>query len=158
MACLMSVEIVATPSREADGPRWVVQFMRYGAIGFLSVLVLTVVVVALGHTVLPAFDPALDTATRASNLALCNAAGFLIANAAAYLGNRRYVFIPGRHSPWVEFGLFTAVSAAGFAAGLFAGPLMVRLYGLDSWLAQVLTVVSSGTCNFLMRKYFIFKG
>lgn len=132
--------------------------MRYGAVGFMSVVVLTVVVAALGYTVLPAFDPALDTATRARNLALCNAAGFLIGNAAAYLGNRRFVFIPGRHSPWVEFGLFTAVSAAGFIAGLFAGPLMIRLYGLGSWLAQVLTIASSGLCNFLLRKYFIFKG
>lgn len=95
---------------------------------------------------------------RARNATLNNFIGWLIANAVVYLLNARWVFQPGRHGKWLEFGLFTLVSFIAFLGGILGGPLLIRFFGINTHLSQVLFVITSTLVNYLCRKFLIFKG
>ena len=62
------------------------------------------------------------------------------------------------HHRVMEFFYFTVVSSVGFLAGLFAGPMFIRLYGIGTWTAQGMMIVASTLVNFVCRKFFVFKG
>ena len=157
------------PSRETLS-RWLqthdapvlVQFVKYGLCGVVSTLILLVVAMGLSMTVIPAMDwsvidgEPISDATRQRNLIINNLIAFPIANLAAYLLNIRLVFVPGRHSKGVEFGIFTAIAAVGFIAGLLGGPFLIKRYGIPSIVAQFLLMVTSALVNFVCRKFLVF--
>jgi len=139
-----------------------VQFAKYGAVGVVSTVILFAIAMTLSFTVFPAMDgmvvdglPITDQ-LRERNLIISNLIAFPIANTFTYFMNVRLVFTPGRHSPWVEFGLFTAVSLVSFLAGLIGGPKLIGWFGVPSITAQVSLMVTSALVNYLCRKFLIF--
>ncbi len=144
-----------------DAPAFV-QFGKYGVCGVASIVVLNVIVYLLGYTVLPAMEgmtvdgaPISDD-LRERNLILANVIAFLPSNVVAYTLNALWVFTPGRHSRWKEFGLFTFISAIGFFAGLLGGPKLIGWFGVSSHIAQLSLIVTSALVNYVCRKFLVF--
>ncbi|HCN79127.1 MAG TPA: hypothetical protein DIT13_18335, partial [Verrucomicrobiales bacterium] len=61
------------------------------------------------------------------------------------------------HSRTMEIVYFFAVGAISFAGGLAAGPWMIKVFGLNTLVAQLFMAVTSVLINFVCRKFFIFK-
>ena len=145
-------------SRDAPGT---VQFMKYVLCGLAATFITLVIVIALGATVLPAFDGLvgyeIPKEQRQFNLTLANLISFPFANVVVYFLNVFWVFTPGRHSRWREFWLFTSISAVSFGAGLFGGPLLIGWFNIPSWSAQLGFMVTSALVNFACRKFLIFE-
>jgi len=140
------------------------QFIKYGICGVAAVIVHNTVFYLLACSdFLPAMDHSLvdgnpiSDALRSRNSLINNFVGFLLANYAAYRLNVLWVFQPGRHSPLVEFGLFSLVSGIAFVGGSLGGPLLIKLCGIGTHLSQALFIVTSACVNYLCRKFFIFQ-
>ncbi len=88
---------------------------------------------------------------------LANFLAFPVGNGFAYLTNSKWIFRPGRHTPWREFALFSVISLVSFAAGLLGGPLLIS-EGLHIAVAQGGFVITSTLVNFLFRKFLVFGG
>ena len=145
-----------------DAPVFV-QFAKYGACGAISTVILFAIAMTLSATVIPAFEgmtwkgePITDE-VRANHHFLNNLIAWPFANLAAYLLNIWLVFTPGRHSRWVEFGLFTAISALSFGAGLLAGPLLISWFGIPTVVAQFSLMFTSALVNYVCRKFLVFE-
>ncbi len=143
-----------------DAPA-VIQFGKYGMCGVASVVVLLACTYSLTYTLLPAMEgmtvdgAPISDALRERNLMLANIIAFLPSNLTAYALNALWVFTPGRHSRWTEFGLFTGISAVAFAAGL-VGPKLIGWFGVSTHFAELSLVVTSALVNFVCRKFLVF--
>ncbi len=139
------------------------QFVKYGVCGVMAVVVHNAIFYALAYTRFPAIegmtigDQPLSDGLRARNVVICNSVGFAFANVVAYLTNVLWVFRSGRHHRVLEFVLFTLVALIGFVAGLAGGPLLIKLFGISTHIAQFLFVFTSVVVNYLSRKFLIFK-
>lgn len=133
------------------------QFIKYGACGAISTIILLAIAISLNHTVLPAYGPELSDSLRERNNTIANIIAFPIANTAAYILNVLWVFTPGRHSKWVEFSIFTAVSIFSFGAGLILGPKLIGWFGVPTGVAQLSLTVTSALVNYLARKLVVFE-
>ncbi len=139
------------------------QFVKYGLCGGLALITQLIVFYGLAYTVFPAIEgmivegQLISNDLRAKNATICNSFGFFFANLVAYFTNVLWVFQSGRHNRAVEFGLFTVVALIGFVAGLAGGPLLIKVFGISTHIAQLLFVVTSVIVNFLCRKFLIFK-
>ena len=111
------------------------------------------VVVMLGLSVVE-----VDVASRSINSMISNAIAFVCGNFTAYILNILYVFKAGRHNRFVEIVLFYLVSGTSALVGTALMGLLIRLYGLQTTYAFVANMVSAVAINYVMRKYFIFKG
>lgn len=134
-----------------------IQFLKYGICGFGALLVSQSVFFPLAIWVWPAFGTDIPNDVRWLHSLYSNIPAFIVGNFFAYFTNAKWVFTPGRHGKGVEFLLFTLVSSISFFVGLFAGPFLIRTYGISTLLAQLLMVVSSVLVNFVCRKFVIFK-
>ena len=153
-----------------SGPFW--QFVKYGAIGVMATLVQTGVFYLLATTSLKClgiddvavkhlgFAPAegLTDGVRAFRFSLATSAGFVIANVFCWLMNRWFVFRPGKFRWFVEFGMFFATSAIATVIALGVSSALIGWFGLMTTLAVLVEVVVSFMVNFLVRKFFIFRG
>jgi putative flippase GtrA len=141
-----------------DAP-WIIQFGKYGLCGAAALVVHNAIVIWLSHTsFLPAVESLVDDRDiRARNQFINNLIAFPFGTLAAYTTNALWVFTGGRHSRRREFIYFTVIGLASFLAGLAAGPLLVKLFGVPFTVAQLGFVVSSALVNFLARKFFVFK-
>ncbi len=136
-----------------------IQFIKYTICGVGSLTVTTVIFVALSKWgMFPALDSSLPNEVRALNSTYNNLISFFFGNIFAYVTNSMWVFTPGRHHRVLEFIYFTAVSTTGFTIGLLSGPLLIKMYGISTLVAQLLLIVSSTMVNFVCRKFFVFKG
>ena len=136
-----------------------IQFIKYGICGVGSLTITTAIFVALSKWgAFPALDSSLPNEVRALNSTYNNIISFFFGNIFAYVSNSLWVFTPGRHHRVLEFFYFSAVSTVGFVIGLLAGPLLIRMYGISTLVAQLLLIVSSTMVNFICRKFFVFKG
>ena len=135
-----------------------IQFIKYGICGVGSLTITTLIWRAVCTWFFPAFDDNLPKDVRALNSVYGNCIAFCFGNVFAYVTNSLWVFTPGRHHRVMEFFYFTVVSSVGFLAGLFAGPMFIRLYGIGTWTAQGMMIVASTLVNFVCRKFFVFKG
>ena len=147
------------------------QIFKYGVIGVLATAVNLVVAELCAAYVWPCLGPddlfvkycgfasaAVPDAARALLAVYCNLVGFFVANVLCWLLNRKFVFTPGRHGWLVEYALFLAGS--GFAilcgsAGIWA---LVRYQGMQTTYSFVVNVMVSVAVNFVVRKFFVFKG
>lgn len=147
------------------------QFIRYALAGGTATVVQTVVFYALAATCLkclagddwavriaglPAAE--IDNGVRAWRYAAATAAGFTVANLFCWYVNRRWVFRPGRHPVLVELGLFFGVSALAMAIATGGSSLAIRMFGMMTTMAMAMQVVAALAINFVLRKFFIFKG
>ena len=83
---------------------------------------------------------------------------FLISNLTAYVLNILWVFERGRHRWWVEVGLFYAVSGISWVVGSVLQTLLIGGWGLSTTVAFGANVVASMSINFVLRKFWVFKG
>lgn len=97
-------------------------------------------------------------ATRATRAVGCNLIGFFIANFICWLLNRKYVFTPGRHKWPIEYVLFMGGSTFAVVCGSVVIWLLVRFAGMATTNTFVINVAVSVAVNFVLRKYFVFKG
>ncbi|HBJ84351.1 MAG: GtrA family protein [Prosthecobacter sp.] len=136
----------------------VIQFMKYGICGVGSLIVGQSIWLALSVWAWPALDPDLPKEVRALHSTYNNVIAFFFGNLVAYITNSLWVFTPGRHHRVLEFFYFTLVSTVAFVIGLAVGPMLIRMYGISTLLAQLLLVASSVMVNYVCRKFFVFKG
>lgn len=135
------------------------QFAKYVVLGGVTTFVHLGLFTWFSHTFLPSHDylveGGMDDALQERNAIYSNLIAFPIAAVVNYILNIKFVFTSGRHSRWVEFGLFVGISFVSFSVGLFSGPFLISR-GLNPWIAQAGLVISSALVNFICRKFLIF--
>lgn len=148
-----------------------IQFVKYGICGGLATVTHTIVFALCAWLLLPALNPGdklvvwlhlpvpeISDAVRARNFFWNNWIAFLPSNLVAYILNRLWVFTPGRHHVLLEIGYFYAVSAVPIAIGVTLMSLLIKHLGFTTSMAYLVELVLAVTINFVMRKFFIFKG
>ena len=153
-----------------DAPPFV-QFVKYGLAGGLATAVHILTFFLVGFLLLPCVPaddivvrilglaaPAVEEALRARNAVWSNVAAFLVSNAVCYVVNRLFVFRPGRHHVALEFLLFFAVSAVSVGIGTVLIWILVDRFGVQTTYAFGANILSSLAINYVMRKFFVFKG
>jgi putative flippase GtrA len=95
---------------------------------------------------------------RARYALYSNVVAFFVSNTVCYLANRWFVFKPGRHHVVIEFLLFLAVSAVSMAVGTTLMVVLIRRFGMQTTYAFGANILSSLAINYVMRKFFVFKG
>lgn len=147
------------------------QFVKYGLIGALATAINIVVAGVCAGFVWPCLgaddlfvrfcgfpSATVSDAVRATRAVSCNLVGFFVANGVCWLLNRKYVFTPGRHHWFVEYVLFLAGSGLAILTGSALIWALVRFYGLQTAYSFAINVVVSVAMNFVVRKFFVFKG
>ena len=153
-----------------DAPPFV-QFVKYGLAGGVATATHILTFFAAGFLLFPCVTaddplvklfglaaPLVDEALRARNAVFSNLVAFMVSNAVCYIINRMFVFKPGRHPIVIEFLLFLSVSAVSTAVGTTLMGLLIRNFGIQTTYAFGANILSSLAINYLMRKYFVFKG
>ncbi|MDD5483431.1 MAG: GtrA family protein [Kiritimatiellae bacterium] len=148
-----------------------VQFLKYSLSGGVAVAVHIAAFYLFAWLVVPALKEddiivrvlhlttaAINDTVRARNAVINNWLAFIFSNFAAYILNVTWVFEPGRHRRWLEIGMFYAVSAISIAVGSAVMGLMIKYLGSSTTLAFGADIVAAAAINFVVRKYFIFKG
>ena len=147
------------------------QIAKYGVIGIFATIINVVVAELCAAYVWPCLSPedpfvkflgfasaSVPDADRASLAVLCNLVGFFVANVVCWLLNRRFVFKPGRHHWFLEWLYFLAGSGFAIACGSVAIWCLVRFCGIETSYSFVVNVLVSVAVNFVVRKFFVFKG
>jgi len=148
-----------------------IQFIKYSLSGCVAVAVHVVVFYLFSWLIIPALKEndivvrilhlsvgTINDAVRARNAVINNWMAFLFSNMAAYILNVIWVFEPGRHRRWLELTMFYAVSAISIAVGSAVMWLLVRFIGSSTTLAFAADIIAAAMVNFVVRKYYIFKG
>ncbi len=133
------------------------QFIRYGIVGVSATILDLIIFSVLSLWIYPSVDQELGNEVRAHRSTLNYTAAFFITTVYTYIINARFVFVPGRHSKVVEFGLFVAVSAVSFALGYFVIHYTITQHGTPTFVAKLASIVSSVLINYACRRFFIFK-
>ena len=149
----------------------VVQFCKYAFVGGLATLVHIVSFSFFAWKVFPCVGPndlvvrlfaleapVIDEAIRARLATQANACAWVLSNGFCYALNRAFVFKPGRLRPWAEFLAFSAVGGFSTAIGTSVMAWLVAALGMQTSVAFVANLVSSLAFNYVLRKFFIFKG
>lgn len=148
-----------------------IQFLKYSISGCVAVAVHIVVFYLFSCLLVPALKEddivvrglhltvaVINDTVRARNAVINNWLAFIFSNFAAYVLNIAWVFESGRHRRWVELTMFYAVSAISIAAGSAVMWLLVRFFGSSTTLAFAADIIAAAMVNFVVRKYYIFKG
>ncbi|MBB5039664.1 GtrA family protein [Prosthecobacter dejongeii] len=133
------------------------QFIKYGICGLGAFITHQVIWVALSFWAFPSIDSSIPDETRALNSTISNSIAVLFSTAVAYVTNILWVFKSGRHSRAVEIASFFGIGVISFGGGLLAGPWLIKMFGLNTLVAQLSMAVTSVLINFVCRKFFIFK-
>ena len=141
----------------ADKSNPLVQFAKYGLAGGIATATDLICFRFFALFLSPDIESNLPDTVRARNFVIDNLLAFGISNFVAYVLNVLWVFKPGRHSKWVEIGLFYAVSGTSVFIGILLGGLMIDHWGWDGNSAWFAKLVASMLINFVLRRYLIFK-
>jgi len=95
---------------------------------------------------------------RARNAAIDNFIAFMISNFVVYIINIYWVFESGRHSRWKEIGIFYLVAGASVAIGIGLQSFLIDYFGITTTLAFGAMILVCLMINYVVRKFFIFKG
>ncbi|MCR5751656.1 MAG: GtrA family protein [Kiritimatiellae bacterium] len=147
------------------------QIFKYGVIGVVATAINLAVAELCAAYVWPCLGPNdlfvkhcgfapsdVTDAVRATLAVYCNLVGFFVANIVCWLLNRKYVFTPGRHFWFVEWLLFLAGSGFAIACGSAVIWVLVRYHGMQTTYSFMVNVFVSVMVNFVVRKFFVFKG
>jgi putative flippase GtrA len=147
------------------------QFAKYAVCGALATAVDVLVFYLAATLLLPALGPgdpaarllglhaaALPESVRSMHFVWDKVIAAIFSNLTAYAANALWVFTGGRHSRVVEFALFSALSAAGFALGTALGWALIHWTGMSTTYAYAANGVVALAINFIARKFIIFKG
>jgi len=99
-----------------------------------------------------------DDSTRSRNSMIDNIMAFIFSNMVAYLINIYWVFEPGRHTFFVEIGLFYLVSCVSLVIGTSLMGYIIKRYGVRTTYAFATNIFMALMINYMMRKFIIFKG
>lgn len=148
-----------------------IQFVKYSISGCVAVAVHVVVFYLFSWLILPALESDdiavkilqlavadVNDSLRARNAMINNCLAFLFSNLVAYILNISWVFESGRHNRWVEIIMFYAVSAISVAIGTAVLGLLIKYIGSSTTLAFAADIIAAAMVNFVVRKYYIFKG
>ena len=148
-----------------------IQFCKYAAVGVFATLVNIATFSVFAWFVFPCitaddfvaklFDlvpPAVDEAARARLSAYCSVAGFVASDVVCYLINRAFVFKPGKLPMWLEFLSFTAVGAFAAFLGTALQAWLIAGFGAQTSVAFLVCILTALMFNYVLRKFFIFKG
>ena len=148
-----------------------VQFAKYGISGGFETLVSIIIFYLVAWKIFPSLQEKdlfvvaldltvteVDDVTRSLNSMFSNGVAFIFSNMVAYLINVFWVFIPGRHNRFVEIGLFYFVSGVSMIIGTSLMGFLIRHYGIQTTYAFAANIVSAVMINYVMRKFYIFKG
>ena len=148
-----------------------VQFVKYGLAGGLATVAHVLAFFLVGFLLFPCVTdndplvklfglvaPAVDEALRARHAVFSNVVAFFVSNTVCYLANRWFVFRPGRHHVVIEFLLFLAVSAVSMIIGTTLMGVLIQRFGIETTYAFGANILSSLAINYVMRKFFVFKG
>lgn len=152
-------------------PKLLWQVFKYGVIGVFATAIHLVVAELCAAWVWPCLGPGdlfvkhlgfspvdVTDAVRATLAVYCNLAGFFVANIVCWLLNRKFVFTPGRHGWFVEWLLFLAGSGFAILCGSAVIWALVRYNGMQTTYSFIVNVFVSVAVNFVVRKFFVFKG
>ena len=152
-----------------SGP--LVQFVKYGLSGGVATIVHIIIFHLAAWKIFPALQEndyavatlglsvaAVDVATRSLNSMLSNGVAWIFSNLVAFLLNIFWVFESGRHNRIIEIGLFYLVSGVSVVIGTGLMGFLIRYYNMQTTYAAIAYLVSAVLINFVMRKFFIFKG
>lgn len=153
-----------------DAPPFV-QFVKYGLAGGIATATHILTFFAAGFLLFPCVTaddplvklfglaaPLVDEALRARNAVLSNLVAFMVSNTVCYIINRMFVFRPGRHHVVIEFLLFLSVSAVSMTIGATLMGMLIKYFGIQTTYAFGANILSSLAINYVMRKFFVFKG
>ena len=131
------------------------QFVKYGMAGTIAVATHFLIFTLLNESIFPA-DLGRDGSERGWNFFWSFTIAFFIANFVAYYFNRRWVFQSGRHTRWVELGLFFAVSTLAYLLGTPLGSFLVARFPFNEYLVYFVVILASVLVNFVGRKLIVF--
>ena len=153
-----------------DAPPFV-QFVKYGLAGGVATATHILMFFLAGFLLFPCVTaddplvklfglvaPAVEEALRARYAVFSNIIAFFVSNTVCYIINRLFVFRPGRHHVVIEFLLFLAVSAVSTLVGTTLMGLLIQHLGIQTTYAFGANILSSLAINYVMRKFFVFKG
>ncbi len=148
-----------------------VQFIKYAIAGGIATLVNIALFYACALKLMPALtaaDPVakllhvhvglVSDAVRARNSIIDNGVAFLFSNLTAYLINIFWVFESGRHNRVHEILFFYLVSGISFALGSAIMGFLIHHFRIMTTTAFGANIIVSLLINYVLRKYFIFKG
>lgn len=148
-----------------------IQFLKYSISGCVAVAVHIVAFYLFSWLIMPALKEddivvkilnlsvtVMSDTVRARNAMINNCLAFIFSNFAAYILNVAWVFESGRHKRWLELTMFYAVSAISVAIGTVVLGLLIKYVGSSTTLAFAADIVAAASVNFVVRKYYIFKG
>jgi len=148
-----------------------VQFIKYGVAGGLATATHILAFFLVGFLLFPCVTPedplvklfGLDAPEvvadlRARYAVYSNIIAFFVSNTVCYLANRWFVFKPGRHHVVIEFLLFLGVSAISMVVGTTMMGVLIKQFGMQTTYAFGANILSSLAINYVMRKFFVFKG
>ncbi len=148
-----------------------VQFVKYGLAGGVATAAHILTFFLAGFLLFPCVTaddplvrlfglaaPAVEEALRARYAVYSNIIAFFVSNTVCYIINRLFVFRPGRHHIVLEFLLFLAVSAVSTLVGTTLMGLLIMRFGVQTTYAFGANIFSSLAINYVMRKFFVFKG
>lgn len=147
------------------------QIFKYGVIGALATIINFLVAELCAAYVWPCLGSedllvkyggfaaaSVSDVVRAKLAVYCNLVGFFIANGVCWLLNRKFVFTPGRHHWAIEYLLFLAGSGVAILCGSMLIWFLVGFYGLQTTYSFIVNIFASVSVNFIVRKFFVFKG
>ncbi|HOD99672.1 MAG TPA: GtrA family protein [Kiritimatiellia bacterium] len=148
-----------------------VQFVKYGLAGGIATVTHVGSFFLAGFLLFPCVGaddplvrlfnlaaPVVNEALRARYAVYSNLIAFGFSNTVCYLINRWFVFRPGRHHVVLEFLLFLGVSAISMTVGTTLMGLLIKYLGMPTTYAFGANILSSLAINYVLRKYFVFKG
>ena len=148
-----------------------VQFIKYALAGGIATGVHVLTFFLIGFFLFPCVNkedilvrlfrlkaPEVDEALRARHAVYSNVCAFFVSNTVCYVINRLFVFQPGRHSLVVEFLLFLVVSAVSMTIGTTVMGELIKRLRMQTTYAFGANLISSLAINYVMRKFFVFKG
>jgi len=166
----MNIKLILTQLTQRKASL-LIQFLKYSISGCVAVAVHIVVFYFFSWLIVPALKEddivvkvlhitvqTINDAVRARNAVINNWLAFIFSNFAAYILNVIWVFESGRHKRWLELTMFYAVSAISIAVGSAVMWLLVMFIGSSTTLAFAADIVAAAMVNFVVRKYYIFKG
>ena len=137
--------------------RPVFQIIRYGIVGVSATLIDVAIFAILSQWVLPAVDSELGNQVRADRSTINSAIAFFVANIYTYIINYKYVFVPGRHRPLLEFLIFVGVSALSLLLGLWVMRHLINAHSVPTYPAKGVAIAVSILFNYVCRRYLVFK-
>ena len=147
------------------------QIAKYGVVGVVATAINIVVAELCAAYAWPCLSPddpfvkflgfassTVSDTERATRAVYCNLVGFFVANFVCWLLNRKFVFKPGRHHWLLEWMYFLAGSGFAILCGSVLIWALVRYCGVQTTYSFVVNVVVSVAVNFVVRKFFVFRG